>query len=88
MNASVIRAHGVRVYCGSQCVYKHAFWFLTDFDECDLELDNCHEDALCINTRTHFECDCKDGFLGDGINCTGQDNFFKGLTFSALYESG
>lgn len=47
--------------------------FKTDFDECDLNLDNCHADALCVNTRTHFECRCKSGFLGDGINCTGED---------------
>lgn len=49
----------------------------SDFDECDLNLDNCHDDALCINTRTHFECQCKDGFLGDGINCAGKETFLN-----------
>lgn len=44
----------------------------TDFNECDLNLDNCHEDALCINTLTHFECRCKPGFLGDGLHCVGK----------------
>lgn len=64
-------------YCRSDYFYKYACLCLTDFDECDLEYDNCHEDALCVNTPTHFECHCKNGFLGDGINCTGQENFFR-----------
>ena len=49
---------------------------LLDFDECNLNLDNCHEDAFCNNTRTHFECHCKPGFLGDGTNCTGKSSAF------------
>lgn len=64
-------------YCRSDYFYKYACLCLTDFDECDLEYDNCHEDALCVNTPTHFECHCKNGFLGDGINCTGQENLFR-----------
>ena len=69
--------HRIRVHCRSHCFYKYACLCLTDFDECELELDNCHEDALCINTPTHFECECKDGFLGDGINCTGKETVFR-----------
>ena len=49
---------------------------LSDFDECILNLDNCHEDAFCNNTRTHFECHCKPGFLGDGTSCTGKPSAF------------
>ena len=39
----------------------------TDVDECALETDNCHDDALCANTDGSFTCACKDGFTGDGI---------------------
>ena len=42
-----------------------------DFDECALGIHTCHEDAQCVNTQTHFECECKSGFWGNGYNCTG-----------------
>ena len=45
--------------------------FVTDFDECREEIDDCHADAECKNTLTYFECYCQEGFLGEGKNCTG-----------------
>ncbi|XP_067001504.2 multiple epidermal growth factor-like domains protein 8 [Anabrus simplex] len=39
-----------------------------DVDECNLELDNCHEFAECTNTRGSFSCQCKRGYSGDGIH--------------------
>ena len=42
-----------------------------DFNECDdKETNNCHEHATCINKPGSFECECKDGYRGDGTtNC-------------------
>ena len=46
------------------------FMFLTlDINEC---LNNpCHEYANCTDSHGSFDCDCYDGFSGDGFsNCT------------------
>ena len=40
---------------------------VTDIDECELEEDNCHENADCINTDGSYQCECKTGYRGDGI---------------------
>ena len=34
-------------------------------------LIKCSKDALCINTAGTYECRCKDGFIGDGLICSG-----------------
>lgn len=42
-----------------------------DIDECSKLTDNCDNNALCNNTIGGFTCSCKDGYWGDGVNCTG-----------------
>merc|ERR1719480_610300 len=32
-------------------------------------IDDCHFDANCTNTDGGFECDCFDGFSGNGTHC-------------------
>ena len=49
------------------------YLFLSDFDECNNGSHDCHSNATCINTAGYFECKCKDGYIGDGRNCTGRD---------------
>ena len=44
---------------------------LSDVDECEKETDNCNDNAECINTEWSFECECNEGFEGDGVNCDG-----------------
>ena len=47
-------------------------YLIPDIDECELGLDNCLPNAICINTIGSFECICPPGFTGDGINaCDG-----------------
>ena len=48
----------------------HVIILLTDINECDLEIDNCHINATCNDTIGSFECTCIAGFEGDGVNCT------------------
>ena len=36
----------------------------------------CHEDGFCLYTTESFNCTCKDGYEGDGFNCTGIIFFF------------
>ena len=46
----------------------------TDEDECSGEgADyNCEINAVCTNTDGGFMCECKDGWSGDGVTCTGR----------------
>jgi hypothetical protein len=48
--------------------------FLTwDFeDECALEIHDCNGNATCTDLEDLFECSCKPGFEGDGIDCQGR----------------
>ena len=48
----------------------YASLFFIDINECEMEIDNCHENATCNNTFGSFECTCNAGFDGDGVNCT------------------
>ena len=43
----------------------------TDVDECLEGKDECHDNATCTNTVGAYNCTCKFGFEGDGLNCTG-----------------
>ena len=43
----------------------------SDIDECANGQHRCDVNAVCNNTQGSYNCTCKDGFHGDGINCTG-----------------
>ncbi|EDO41609.1 predicted protein [Nematostella vectensis] len=46
--------------------------YLLDFDECAENKHNCDAVAgTCANTIGNFTCSCKNGFVGDGVTCTG-----------------
>ena len=34
--------------------------------------NNCDLNAICTNTISSYECNCKDGFDGDGFTCNGK----------------
>ncbi|CAI8042373.1 Dendrite extension defective protein 1, partial [Geodia barretti] len=44
-----------------------------DIDECALGLDDCDENAICTNTEGCYICTCREGYCGDGRNCTVSD---------------
>jgi len=44
-----------------------------DIDECSSAANECHQNASCHNTKGSYNCTCKDGFEGDGKNCTDFD---------------
>ena len=45
---------------------------LLDVNECDTGMDSCDSNtAVCINTPGGFNCRCKAGFQGDGMDCAG-----------------
>ena len=43
-----------------------------DTDECTVGTYPCDPNASCKNTKGSFECNCKDGFTGDGKRCRGK----------------
>ena len=42
----------------------------TDVDECSMDLDDCHFNAVCSNIEDGFMCTCKSGYTGNGTDCT------------------
>ena len=46
---------------------------ISDIDECS-EYNDCHSHADCENTEGSYTCSCRNGFFGDGKNCTGNKN--------------
>ena len=59
--------------------YSHS-----DIDECS-STNECHLDATCANTKGSYHCTCKDGFEGDGKNCTGK-TLLKSITTKSLHK--
>ena len=45
---------------------------VADIDECDLGTDNCSSNATCTDTDGSYDCTCRDGYSGDGFNCSGE----------------
>ena len=45
--------------------------FASDMDECMDGTHGCDVNAECNNTKGSYNCTCKDGFHGNGTNCTG-----------------
>jgi hypothetical protein len=48
------------------------FFFILDINECSKGLYDCNKNADCINTVGSYLCDCKPGYLGNGISCSGK----------------
>ena len=45
-----------------------------DINECEQETYPCHSNANCTDTDGSFNCTCREGFEGNGFNCTGMCN--------------
>ena len=48
-------------------VYQNIF---SDIKNCEND-DGCHDNATCSDDNGSYTCVCKNGFTGDGFNCTG-----------------
>ena len=45
---------------------------LPDIDECAAGMDDCHEQASCMNTDGDYTCTCNNGYTGSGQVCSGK----------------
>ena len=46
---------------------------VSDVNECETPgINNCNINASCINNDGSYTCECRRGFAGDGVNCTGE----------------
>lgn len=54
------------------CRYDLLEFFYLDFDECSNNVADCHIHANCTNIIGSFNCECKAGFSGSGIVCSGE----------------
>ena len=50
-------------------------FLLVDINECEIQTDDCHENANCNDTDGSFDCTCLEGYEGDGvIHCASMTN--------------
>ena len=47
-------------------------YFLSDVDECKIDLAQCGDSAYCTNTVGSYICNCKQGYVGIGNECNGE----------------
>ena len=46
---------------------------VADVDECSISgANNCSSKADCVNEPGSFNCNCRHGYTGDGVNCSGR----------------
>lgn len=46
-----------------------------DINECS-EDNACHPNATCVNEIGSYDCNCNEGFEGEGQNCEGKKLHF------------
>ena len=57
-------------------------YYIDKVDECALEIDNCSDNADCIDseyslmslTGEAFKCICRSGYFGNGTTCNSKQN--------------
>lgn len=63
-------------------------WNVWSINPCMTSENTCHTKATCSETDVEgkFKCACKDGFIGDGFDCRGQNKMI-GLVYTQTYFS-
>ena len=50
----------------------HSIYYFADINECETGKHHCDSNAFCNNTKGCYNCTCKPGYTGNGVNCTGK----------------
>ena len=54
------------------CCFPIYTIIFTDVDECEMSPSPCDENSAdCINMDGNFTCECRPGYTGYGLECTG-----------------
>ena len=61
-------------------IYNNTHNNSVDVDECLKDPQVCHQNAKCGYSNGSYVCQCTQGYIGDGKNCTGMDGNFKLLS--------
>ena len=55
------------------CIYLHfSNPSGSDINECASNNNNCHDEASCTNSIGSFDCNCNNGYFGNGTFCSGE----------------
>ena len=66
---ALVRSSVLRILTGK--ILAKICWIFIDIDECYAG-NECSANALCHNLHGSYNCTCKEGYYGDGKNCTGK----------------
>ena len=51
---------------------NYQIFLFPDINECNEITHTCSDNATCINIAGFYECECFNGFIGNGFNCSGK----------------
>ena len=57
---------------------------MLDINECLTIAPNCSHNAQCVDTLGSYQCQCTNGYAGDGYDCTGKVLGYYHTTFIQL----
>ncbi len=55
------------------CAFDCFLFSFLDFNECNANANDCHDNATCTNFHGSYLCTCDIGYTGNGKNCTNVD---------------
>ena len=68
---AMVGSHSVNYDC---IIIRYSPFHHEDIDECTRSTHNCHPKARCQNTVGGFRCICRNGYTGNGIQCSGRSS--------------
>lgn len=79
------RGYQLNDCCSRQCILVSLLFWSEDIDECAEGTHQCSPFANCMNTIGDYECVCKEGYTGNGLQCTRK---YSGCVCHALLWRG
>ena len=68
-------------------IYHCFFFYFPDIDECVTQ--PCGINAKCTDNKGSYDCQCLDGYIGDGFICSGKLAYIHvHVKYIFMYEHG